>query len=232
MRLGSWLGGLLCAAALTACQQPQATTAPTGPADVVLAIYTAAAPHLAQKATGPDEIPMTPDLAQSVARAQAEADRRQEPFIDGDLAFDCQDCSDFSALAITTTTAPANGRAVIEAHFSITGETRVVIWDMLETPQGWRVDNIRTPDGSDLRGLIREELSQPAQSCEQEKGAQAAAALVRACMQVSPATHPPCNAQNTCAMIQDEITRSCALISGAKPASCTAPTAPANGKAG
>ncbi|WP_343237380.1 hypothetical protein [Xanthomonas sp. D-109] len=32
------------------------------------------------------------------------------------------------------------------------------------------------------------------------------------CRAVSPATHPPCNAANSCAMIDDEIARSCALL--------------------
>jgi hypothetical protein len=36
--------------------------------------------------------------------------------------------------------------------------------------------------------------------------------LVRQCMQVSPATHPPCNADNACDLIRDEIKRGCAMI--------------------
>ncbi|WP_369944041.1 hypothetical protein [Xanthomonas medicagonis] len=32
------------------------------------------------------------------------------------------------------------------------------------------------------------------------------------CRAVSPATHPPCNAANSCAMIDDEIARGCALL--------------------
>jgi hypothetical protein len=37
---------------------------------------------------------------------------------------------------------------------------------------------------------------------------------VNLCIKVSPATHPPCNAANSCAMIEDEIARSCALFDG------------------
>ena len=48
-------------------------------------------------------------------------------------------------------------------------------------------------------------------SCEAERGLEAAQALVDRCIQVSPATHPPCNVANPCAMIQAEIDRSCAL---------------------
>jgi len=48
-------------------------------------------------------------------------------------------------------------------------------------------------------------------SCEAERGLEAAQALADQCRQVSPATRPPCNPANPCAMIQAEIDRSCAL---------------------
>lgn len=51
-----------------------------------------------------------------------------------------------------------------------------------------------------------------ARSCRAEIGNRAAQALVRRCLAVSPATHPPCNALNPCALIRSEIARSCALI--------------------
>jgi len=49
-------------------------------------------------------------------------------------------------------------------------------------------------------------------SCAQERGRQPAQALADTCRSLSPATHPPCNAANSCALIQDEIARSCALF--------------------
>lgn len=55
-------------------------------------------------------------------------------------------------------------------------------------------------------------------SCAAEIGADAAAARVATCRSVSPATHPPCNAANSCAMIDDEIARSCALLGHNGPA--------------
>ena len=51
-------------------------------------------------------------------------------------------------------------------------------------------------------------------SCAADLGAAAAAKRVETCVQVSPATHPPCNAANSCAQIEDEIARSCALFDG------------------
>ncbi|WP_422921414.1 hypothetical protein [Sphingomonas liriopis] len=51
-------------------------------------------------------------------------------------------------------------------------------------------------------------------SCAAQIGAAAAARRAAICRDVSPATHPPCNVANSCAMIDDEIARSCALFDG------------------
>ncbi len=51
-----------------------------------------------------------------------------------------------------------------------------------------------------------------AQSCRQTAGPQRAQAMVRQCIQVSQATHPPCNAANPCDMIVDEIRHGCAEL--------------------
>jgi hypothetical protein len=45
--------------------------------------------------------------------------------------------------------------------------------------------------------------------CREELGQAAAERLVHRCVMVSPATHPPCNVINPCAMIQGEIDRAC-----------------------
>jgi hypothetical protein len=49
-------------------------------------------------------------------------------------------------------------------------------------------------------------------SCNQEIGSKKAHVLVDRCLMVSPATHPPCNALNSCTMIKDEIKRGCEFI--------------------
>ncbi|HYD28395.1 hypothetical protein [Brevundimonas sp.] len=61
-------------------------------------------------------------------------------------------------------------------------------------------------------------------SCLGEVGEAAAARLVQRCIAVSPATHPPCNAANPCAMIQGEIDRACEMYGPgeARPAECGA----------
>ncbi|WOB78910.1 hypothetical protein [Brevundimonas nasdae] len=60
------------------------------------------------------------------------------------------------------------------------------------------------------------------QNCRDAIGSAAAARLVERCIRVSPATRPPCNASNPCALIQGEIERSCKLWQGDgdPPAAC------------
>ena len=59
-----------------------------------------------------------------------------------------------------------------------------------------------------------------AASCNQSIGAAKAHVLVEQCLAVSPATHPPCNAANECALIQGEISRGCPLFDKGAPAFC------------
>ena len=61
-------------------------------------------------------------------------------------------------------------------------------------------------------------------SCVLEQGSDAAMDLVRRCMAVSTASHPPCNPENPCQLIQDEIDRACAAYKPGetKPAECAA----------
>ena len=58
--------------------------------------------------------------------------------------------------------------------------------------------------------------------CRASVGAEQAANYVRQCTEVSPATHPPCNASNACALIIAEIRRGCRLIGASAPAFCNA----------
>ncbi len=57
-------------------------------------------------------------------------------------------------------------------------------------------------------------------SCRSEVGTRQANLYVKQCREVSPATHPPCNAQNSCALITGEIKRACALLGNDAPAYC------------
>ncbi len=71
-------------------------------------------------------------------------------------------------------------------------------------------------------------------SCSDQIGMAKAKELVNQCLQASPATHPPCNVQNSCELIQDEIARGCDIFksSGAKlPAFCLTANKPLSNSA-
>lgn len=57
-------------------------------------------------------------------------------------------------------------------------------------------------------------------SCSVAVGIERAKRLVEECMAVSPATHPPCNVQNSCVLIINEIKRGCDLLGRNAPAYC------------
>jgi len=59
-----------------------------------------------------------------------------------------------------------------------------------------------------------------AASCTQSAGPAKAHRYVAQCLQVSPATHPPCNAANACSLIQDEIRRGCGMLGKDAPPFC------------
>jgi hypothetical protein len=48
-------------------------------------------------------------------------------------------------------------------------------------------------------------------SCRNEVGPAKAQTYVTQCIAISPATHPPCNASNPCALIIEEIVRGCRM---------------------
>lgn len=77
-------------------------------------------------------------------------------------------------------------------------------------PQEDAPEAVQTPSGG--QGIAVGEPNPAAPGpCSAAIGEAAAKALVDRCIAVSPATHPPCNVANPCAMIQNEIDRSCGL---------------------
>lgn len=57
-------------------------------------------------------------------------------------------------------------------------------------------------------------------SCLKTAGKSRAEQLVKECLKVSAATHPPCNVLNSCELIVDEIRRSCVFLGADAPAFC------------
>ena len=82
-------------------------------------------------------------------------------------------------------------------------------------PTAGGADNPRGVDNPDQPG-------QPgaAPACSAAVGAERSQRLVEECLAVSPATHPPCNAQNSCVLIIDEIKRGCSLVGRNAPQFC------------
>jgi|GEM_PF-2788462 len=55
-------------------------------------------------------------------------------------------------------------------------------------------------------------VSAEEKSCAAELGKKQSEILVKWCINVSSATHPPCNSLNACNLITDEIKRGCAFL--------------------
>jgi hypothetical protein len=149
--------------ALAACTPPAATHPDTAES-AVQAIYANAQSHLG--APEQTNVQMSDDLKSLVDRAEAAAQARNEPFIEGDLALNCQDCTSVDHLVIGAQSGPEQepahaGHTWVQATFKLNGEQdRRVLWDMVQTPQGWRADNIIS-EGFDLRHEAEAYLANP-----------------------------------------------------------------------
>jgi len=62
------------------------------------------------------------------------------------------------------------------------------------------------------RGATPSDSDPNAPPCDRAVGPEQAQRMVQECLAVSAATHPPCNVQNSCPLIIDEIKRGCASI--------------------
>jgi hypothetical protein len=192
--------------ALIGCTPPPAADTPEA---VIQQVYAHSSAAMARGEVPYDYVPLSESLAAAITNGNQLAEERNEPFIEGDIATGCQDCTSLTDLVITTTAAPADGHATVLAAFKVDQQPREMTYAMVQTPEGWRVDNITSADGYDLRASVTSYLTEASQSCEQERGLQEAQQLVDRCIAVSPATHPPCNVQNHCGLIEGEIRRNC-----------------------
>ena len=159
------IGAALTLFILGACTPPQPGAGDAEAA--VRGVYDVAQQHVGRDATPEAAIPMTEGFKALLDSAQAQADARNEPFIDGDLALNCQDCASVSELVIGPQTGAEQEPAVeghqwVEARFKLNGdEDRRVLWDMTQVGGAWRVDNIIS-EGSDLRAEAQAYLAEPA----------------------------------------------------------------------
>jgi hypothetical protein len=130
----------------------------SGPEAVVQAIYRPLVESKGEKGMPLAEMPLSDELKALVAKAEEAS--KGEPVFDGDFAGNCQDCTGFSDLKLTLRkdTGLAAGRAGVDAAFKLfQKEPKSVTWDMIEAPDGWRVDNILS-EGVDLRKIAQEAI--------------------------------------------------------------------------
>ena len=95
-----------------------------------------------------------PDLAQAIERDMREAKRRNEvPLLNGDPFLDAQDWK-VTALAYATSMSADKLKAAGSVAFVNQGIPKGVALTMIRTPQGWRITDIVTANGS-LRALYK-----------------------------------------------------------------------------
>jgi hypothetical protein len=93
-----------------------------------------------------------PALAQAMDRDNREAKRRNEvPTLNGDPFVDAQDW-EISKLSIDVT--GSGDTATARVSFQNFGEARRVLLELVKTPAGWRIADIKAPSGS-LKALYK-----------------------------------------------------------------------------
>jgi len=93
----------------------------------------------------------SPSLAALMQKDRDAASEVDEvPMLNGDPFIDAQD-GDITQMTLRVDE-PGGGKAVGHVSFMNTGEPRSIDLDLVETPAGWRVDDIHWGDAS-LRGL-------------------------------------------------------------------------------
>lgn len=112
------------------------------------------------------------------------------------------------------------------ARLRLGGQTSVS-WEKIQTELqqaagafGVSQPTARAVDNPDTGMPSQSGQAGSAPACSVAVGAARAQKLVDECLAVSPATHPPCNAQNSCVLIIDEIKRGCSLIGRNAPQYC------------
>jgi Protein of unknown function (DUF3828) len=149
-----YLGALLACAMFAA--HAIAAPAQQGPQEFLDAIYQT---YLGENANGiaitdPKAIRryFTPPLAAAMIKDEAAAAKRREvATLDGDPFVDAQDWKiDDLKIAVKL----AGARAVATVTFTNFGERHSMTLDLLKTPAGWRVDDIKATFGS-MRKLLK-----------------------------------------------------------------------------
>ncbi|AZO31186.1 lysozyme inhibitor LprI family protein [Mesorhizobium sp. M1B.F.Ca.ET.045.04.1.1] len=150
-------------------------------------------------------------LAPTDQQRLRDAQRAWIPFRDKECAFRTQPYADgsvYSSLVETCKTDLTKARLAQLQH-------------QLQCPEG---DLSCVPQAAAVKPVMAAPASQnDGRPCVQSAGKAKSDQYVSQCIQVSPATNPPCNGENACSMMIDEIKRGCAMIGNNNPpAFCSA----------
>lgn len=142
--------------ALVSLAQPDisgvANAAESEPEAVIRAIYEHYSPEDAP--SGLEERTFSPSLLQAWNEVEEAADAAGEVGVDWDVFIDAQDFDAVTDLSTKFTPADA-GKGTVSAAFTVFGEARAIDYAMVETADGWKIDNIAWgPDRDDLRSTL------------------------------------------------------------------------------
>ena len=121
---------------------------------------------------------------------------------------------------------PAEIRRGVELARQVSGSpcTKGYSWDYsgdgIWVDHGCRADFAIVIGWDHGRGQDDEDNDRNSRSCRRTIGPERADILVDQCLEVSTAAHPPCNARNSCPLINDEIRRGCSLLGRNAPPFC------------
>ena len=95
------------------------------------------------------------DLADAIQRDFQEAKKRQEvPALDGDPFIDAQDWR-IASIGYAVSTGSSKDRAAAVVTFTNLDQPKQLAVFLIETPRGWRIDDIVGRGGSSLRALYK-----------------------------------------------------------------------------
>lgn len=150
-----------------------------------------------------------------------DAQRAWIPFRDKECAFRTRPYADGSVYSSLVETCKAE---LIQARLAqLQHQLQCPEGDLSCVPQAAGAAAPATAGGAPATAAPAKASQNDTRPCVQSAGKAKSDQYVSQCIQVSPATHPPCNGQNTCGMMIHEIKRGCAMIgSDNPPAFCSA----------
>ena len=129
-----------------------AIAAESEPEAVIRTIYERYSPEDAP--SGLEERTFSPSLLKAWNEVEETADAAGEVGVDWDVFIDAQDLDAVTDVA-TKFTAASPDKGTVSVTFTVFGESKTMDYAMVETTEGWKIDNISWgPDREDLRATL------------------------------------------------------------------------------